>query len=53
MLCAHGTQIAYIVTLPTRGEEGLDALALENRAPADVAGHDVMDRPELLFHRRR
>jgi hypothetical protein len=45
MLCAHGTQIADIVAVPAGGEKRLDTLALENRAPADVAGHHVMDRP--------
>ena len=49
----HRAQVADLVAMPAGGEVRLGVLALEYRAPADVARHDVVDRPELLLHRGR
>src|SRR5436190_3781521 len=47
---AIGTELADEMALPTGGQIGLGALAFEDRAPADVAGHVVVGGAKFLLH---
>src|SRR5207247_9159007 len=47
---ARRTELAHEHALAGAGQVGLDAVALENGATADVARHLVVRRPKLLLH---
>src|SRR5262249_10184745 len=51
VLRTQRTEVADLMAMAPGSEIGLRALALQDRAAADVAGHDVVYRPELLLHR--
>jgi hypothetical protein len=53
VLGAVEAEVADLMPMAARREVRLGPLPFENCAAADVAGHDVVNRPKLLLHGAR